>query len=55
MGFAIARNLQDFLKKQGASGSFDSSLHVWNRTQSKAQPLVEQGSTLQASMAGRPH
>jgi hypothetical protein len=55
MGIAMARNLQDFLKKQGASGSFNSSLRVWNRTQSKAQPLLEQGSTLVASMAGILH
>ncbi len=52
MGLAMARNLQDFLEKEKSSGSYDSSLRVWNRTQSKAQPLLDQGASLAPSISG---
>lgn len=38
-GVGLATNLQSHLKQEGRS------LHVYNRTQSKAKPLLEQGAT----------
>ena len=52
MGLAMARNLQDFLEKEQSSGSYDPSLHVWNRTQSKAKPLLNHGASLAPSISG---
>jgi len=54
MGLAMARNMQAFLEKEKSSGCYDPSLHVWNRTQSKAKPLLEQGATLAKSISGKP-
>ena len=54
MGLAMARNLQQFLEKDGSDSSYNASLHVWNRTQSKAQPLLDQGATLAANISGGP-
>lgn len=52
MGLAMARNMQAFLEKEKSSGCYNASLHVWNRTQSKAKPLLEQGATLAKSISG---
>ena len=52
MGLAMARNLQDFLEKEKSSGAYDPSLRVWNRTQSKAQLLLDQGASLAPSISG---
>lgn len=54
MGLAMARNLQQFLEKEGSSSSYDPSLHVWNRTQSKARPLLDQGASLAPTISGEP-
>ena len=52
MGLAMARNLQEFLEKEQSSGSYSPSFHVWNRTQSKAQPLLDHGASLAPSISG---
>lgn len=52
MGLAMARNLQEYLEKEKNSGMYDASLHVWNRTQSKAQALLDQGASLAPSIPG---
>ena len=52
MGFAMATNLQQFLGKLKPDDAFAPSLHVWNRTLSKADALVEQGATKASSIEG---
>ena len=54
MGLAMATNLQEYLSKKHKDGTYSSSLLVWNRTQSKAQPLVQQGASLAPSISRKP-
>ena len=54
MGLAMATNLQEYLSKRQTDGTYNSSLLVWNRTQSKAQPLVQQGASLAPSISRKP-
>ena len=54
MGLAMATNLQEYLSKKQKDGTYNSSLLVWNRTQSKAQPLVQQGASLAPSISRKP-
>ena len=54
MGLAMAGNLQQYLSKMKPGDPFAPSLHVWNRTLSKADALVESGATKALSVEGVP-
>lgn len=54
MGLVMAENLQQYLGKLKPEDKFASSLHVWNRTLSKADALVEKGATKATSIEGMP-
>ncbi|KAJ3345159.1 UDP-glucose 6-dehydrogenase 1 [Entophlyctis luteolus] len=49
MGLPMAHNIHSGLKEKGGV------LHVWNRTASKAEPLVAQGAVLENSLGMRFH
>ncbi|KAK9916515.1 hypothetical protein WJX75_003594 [Coccomyxa subellipsoidea] len=51
MGTSMATNLLDFLCKASPEDPFEPKLHVYNRTQSKADKLVSQGALLAPSVA----
>ena len=52
MGTSMATNLLDFLSEASPEDPFEPKLHVYNRTQSKADKLVSQGALLAPSVAG---
>ena len=52
MGLAMAENLQQYLGNLKPDDAYAPSLHVWNRTLSKADGLVEKGATKAVSIEG---
>lgn len=53
MGMSMATNLLQFLSQVSAEERFEPMLHVYNRTQSKADKLVSQGAILAPSISGK--